>query len=160
MNDTERLRVTIAELPLVIQPATTEVAAFAPAGRGELVRELARSADDRAAGRRRLEVVVGGWRFEVTVESALRAELRDRAARSAAAHHSGAHITLRAQIPGRVVRLWVVEGEQVEANQRLLAIEAMKMENEIHAPHSGTITKLYVEPGALVERNDELLTIG
>jgi len=34
------------------------------------------------------------------------------------------------------------------------------MENEIHAPHSGTITKLYVEPGALVERNDELLTIG
>ena len=154
-----RLRVTIAEPLLVVQPAADEAAGFAPPRRGEMVRELWASADDRANGRRRFEVTVGGWRFEASVEPASRAELRDKAARSAAAHHSGAHSTLRAQIPGRVVRVWVSEGEHVEVGQRLLAVEAMKMENEIHAPHAGTVTALRVEPGTLVERNDELLTI-
>jgi biotin carboxyl carrier protein len=151
--------VTIADVPLVVQPTGDELDGYAPPGRGEVVRVLHTSAEDRAEGRTRLEVVVGGWRFEATVEPAARAELREKAARSAAAHHTGAHITLRAQIPGRVVRLWVAEGEQVEANQRLLAIEAMKMENEIHAPHAGLVSTLKVSVGSLVERNDELLTI-
>ena len=114
---------------------------------------------DRSEGRTRLEVVVGGWRFEATVESAARANLRDRAAREAAAHHRAAELTLRAQIPGRVVRLWVADGEPVEAGQRLLAIEAMKMENEIRAPHAGIVTSLKVDVGALVERHGELLTL-
>jgi len=43
---------------------------------------------------------------------------------------------ITAQIPGRVVRLWVAEGDTVEAGQRLLAIEAMKMENEVRAPRT------------------------
>ncbi len=157
MND--RLRVTIPDLPLAIQPADEDLAGFAPQGRGESVRLLTASAEDRAEGRTRLEVVVGGWRFEATVESAARAELRDRATRDAAAHHRAADLTLRAQIPGRVVKLWVADGEQVEAGQRVLAIEAMKMENEIRAPHSGKVSRVRVEVGALVERHGELLSI-
>jgi len=154
-----RLRVTILDVPLIIQPAPEEVERFAPAGPGESVRALSQTRADRAAGVSRLEVVLGGWRFEATVEPAARAELRDRAARSAAAHHGAASITLRAQIPGRVVRLWVAPGDQVDAGQRLLAIEAMKMENEIRAPHAGTVAGLTVQVGNLVERHDELLTI-
>jgi biotin carboxyl carrier protein len=155
----DRLRISIPDLPLIIQPAPQEIDRFAPQGRGESVREPAQSAADRASGIRRLEVVVGGWRFEATVESAARADLREKAAREAAAHRVAADIKLRAQIPGRVVKVWVAPGEKVEAGQRLLAIEAMKMENEIHAPHAGTVANLKVEPGTLVERNDELLTL-
>jgi biotin carboxyl carrier protein len=155
----DRVRVSIPDVPLTVQPADDEVTAFRPVGRGESVRALPSTAEDRSEGRTRLEVVVGGWRFEATVESAARAELRDRAMREAAAHHRAADITLRAQIPGRVVRLWVAQGEQVEAGQRLLAIEAMKMENEIRAPHSGTVKDIKVEVGHLVERHDELLSL-
>ena len=155
-----RLRVSIPDVALVVQPSDDSITAYAPPGRGESVRVIPASAEDRAEGRTRLEVTVGGWRFEATVESAVRAELRERAASSAAAHHVGAEIALLAQIPGRVVRLWVAEGDQVEAGQRLLAIEAMKMENEVRAPHAGTVRRLRVEVGALVERQFELLTIG
>jgi biotin carboxyl carrier protein len=155
----DRVRVTIADVPLTMQPAPTEVDGFWPAGRGESVRRLPASAEDRAEGRTRLEVVVDGWRFEATVESAARAELKDRAARQAAAHHRVAELTVQAQIPGRVVRLWVAPGDQVEAGQRLLAIEAMKMENEIRAPRAGRIIDVRVEVGTLVERQFELLTI-
>ena len=155
----DRLRVTIPDLPLTVQPAPNDVMALAMAGRGESVRLLPVGAEDRSEGRTRLEVVVGGWRFEAIVESAARAELRDRATKEAAAHHRASDVALRAQIPGRVVRLWVADGEQVETGQRLLAIEAMKMENEIRAPHAGTVKSLKVDVGTLVERHDELLSI-
>jgi acetyl-CoA/propionyl-CoA carboxylase biotin carboxyl carrier protein len=55
--------------------------------------------------------------------------------------------------------LWVAQGEQVETGQRLLAIEAMKMENEIRAPHAGTVKEIKVAVGGLVERHDELLLL-
>jgi biotin carboxyl carrier protein len=155
----DRVRVDIADVPLSMQPAGADIDGFMPAGRRESVRRLPASAEDRAEGRTRLEVVVGAWRFEATVESAARAELKDRAAREAAKHHRAADITLRAQIPGRVVRMWVAEGEAVEAGQRLLAIEAMKMENEIRAPHAGKVGAIKVEVGQLVERHDELLLL-
>jgi biotin carboxyl carrier protein len=155
----DRVRVTIPDVPLTVQPGDAEIDAYTPAGRGESVRWLPASAADRTEGRTPLEVVVGGWRFEATIESAARAELRDRAVRDAAAHHRAAELTLNAQIPGRVVRLWVAPGDQVEAGQRLLAIEAMKMENEIRAPRAGTIKDVRVEVGTLVERQFELLVI-
>ena len=155
-----RTRVTIDAVPLVIQPDEVEIASFRPARRGELVRALPLTADDRAEGTRRFEVVVEGWLFEAATEPAVRADLRDRVARAAAEHHTTARLTLRAQIPGRLVRLWVAEGETVERGQRLLAIEAMKMENEIRAPQAGVVEGVKVEVGDRVEREDELLSIG
>ena len=155
-----RSRVTIDSVPLVIQPDESETAAFAPPGRGEIVTSLALSAEDRANGTRRFEVVVDGWLFEATVEPATRAELRERVAKQAAEHHATSRLTMRAQIPGRVVRLWVQAGETVERGQRLLAIEAMKMENEIRASQAGMVEDVKVEIGDRVEREDELLSIG
>ena len=155
-----RTRVTIEQVGLVVQPTGEEIATYNPARRGELVSELPADTADLADARRRFEVIVDGWRFEGVSEPAARAELRGRAARAAAEHQATAAVTLRAQIPGRVVKVWISEGEVVERGQRLLAIEAMKMENEIRAPHAGTVSGLRVEAGARVERDDELLTIG
>ena len=54
----------------------------------------------------------------------------------------------------------VAERERVESGQKLLSIEAMKMENEIRAPHAGTIERVAVQPGDRVELGDELVVIG
>lgn len=107
----------------------------------------------------RFEVVIEGWRFEVAVEPVRHAELRELAARAAGEHRPATAVSLRAQIPGRVTRVWVTEGEQVEQGQRLLAIEAMKMENELRAPRTGRVENVRVEVGATVERDDELVTL-
>ncbi len=147
-------------MPLTVAPSPQDLAVYRPTAPGEAVRPLTSTAADRAEGTRRYEVVVEGWRFEVLVEPLVRAELRDRAARAAAEHAPAVDTTLRAQIPGRVVRVWVAEGDAVEASQRLLAVEAMKMENEIRSPRAGVVRDLKVEVGGLVERDDELLTIG
>ncbi len=132
-------------------PATT--------GRGPDVRHLERTEDDRATGVQRYETTVDGWVLQVAVEDEPRALLRERAGQGTdrAAHH-GSDV-VRAQIPGRVVRLWVAEGDTVEAGQRLLAIEAMKMENEVRALRAGTVESIRVAVGSSVELGDELLTV-
>lgn len=130
-----------------------------PAGPLPQVRALARTADDRAAGVHRYETTVGGWVFEVAVEDESRALLRDRAGQGSKASGRRGSDQVKAQIPGRVVRLWVADGDTVEAGQRLLAIEAMKMENEVRAPHAGTVEHIAVEPGSSVELRDELLRL-
>ena len=107
----------------------------------------------------RFEVVIGGWRFEVSVEAAVHAELRERAARAAADYRPATGTSLRAQIPGRITRVWVEAGEEVEQGQRLLAVEAMKMENEIRAPRAGRVEAVHVEVGAKVERDDPLVSL-
>jgi biotin carboxyl carrier protein len=52
---------------------------------------------------------------------------------------------LVAPMPGKIVRVLAAAGQQVEAGQGLLVIEAMKMQNEIRSPKSGTVEKLASE---------------
>ncbi len=123
------------------------------------VRTLERSAADRASGVTRFEVSVDGWVFRVSVEDEPRALLRERAGQGNERGTQRRSDVIKAQIPGRVVRLWVAEGDTVEAGQRLLAIEAMKMENEVRAPHAGTVASIRVTAGSSVELRDELLRL-
>jgi 3-methylcrotonyl-CoA carboxylase alpha subunit len=58
--------------------------------------------------------------------------------------------TLTAPMPGTVVKVLVVEGEEVEEGQLLLVLEAMKMEQPVVAPHSGRVASLPYGEGTLV----------
>ena len=130
-----------------------------PAGRVPEVRPLRRSPADRATGVHRFETTVAGWAFVVAVEDESRALLREKAGQGAAAGATHKAAVVRAQIPGRVIRLWASEGDTVEAGQRLLTIEAMKMENEVRAPRAGTVESVRVAADSSVELGDELLTV-
>jgi biotin carboxyl carrier protein len=140
-------------------PSAAGGTAGAATGRVPPLVALPPAAEDRGAGRRRYEVVVDGWRFEVAVEPAARAALRDRARRAGEERAPSPRQLVRAQIPGRVVAVFVSPGDRVEAGERLLSLEAMKMENEIRAPRAGTIERVGVTPGGRVEVGDELVVI-
>ena len=120
--------------------------------------DLRRQAESRA-GIVRYEAIVDGWRFEVEVESVARAILRERASGAGRRGAGSGRQVVRAQIPGRIVTVGVGVGEAVEAGQRLLSIEAMKMENAVIAPRAGTIAQVGVVAGQTVERGDELVVI-
>jgi biotin carboxyl carrier protein len=62
-------------------------------------------------------------------------------------------------MPGKVVRLLVVEGQHVEDGQGLVVVEAMKMENEIGAPRAGRVTSVAVAPGRAVDAGETLVVI-
>ena len=106
-----------------------------------------------------VEVVVDGWRFELEVEPAARAELRHRATRDRVGVTGGGVLEIRAVIPGRVVSVAVAAGDIVASGQPLLVLEAMKMQNELRAPRDGTVGRLAVGAGTTVELGDTLLVI-
>ncbi len=67
--------------------------------------------------------------------------------------------TVKAPMPGRVVRVLAAQGEAVEAQQGLVVIEAMKMQNELKSPKAGSVTELRVTPGDTVAAGDVLAVV-
>ncbi len=65
-----------------------------------------------------------------------------------------------APMPGRVVAIRCKPGDEVEAGQPLLVLEAMKMENELTAPCGGIVTALLTEEGAAIEAGAPLIELG
>jgi len=66
---------------------------------------------------------------------------------------------LTAEMPGKVIRVLVQEGEAVVYEQGLIVIEAMKMQNEIRATKAGRIQSIGVSAGKTVSTGDFLLSI-
>ncbi|MDG1555913.1 MAG: biotin/lipoyl-binding protein [Candidatus Poseidoniaceae archaeon] len=67
--------------------------------------------------------------------------------------------TVSANIPGKVVTVEVSEGDSVTEGQVILILEAMKMQNEIQAPISGTVSVVHCEEGQAIEANIPLVVI-
>ncbi|MGW5333456.1 acetyl-CoA carboxylase biotin carboxylase subunit [Streptomyces bauhiniae] len=72
--------------------------------------------------------------------------------------HAGAD-SLTAPMPGTVTVVKVAVGDEVEAGQSLLVVEAMKMEHVVSAPHAGTVAELDVTPGSTVAMDQVLAVI-
>ena len=89
------------------------------------------------------------------------AEVRDprslRGRARAGDDHGPKKIT--APMPGKVVRLLVREGDEVEPGAGVAVVEAMKMQNEIKSPKKGTIQKILVSEGATVNAGDVLAIV-
>ncbi len=60
---------------------------------------------------------------------------------------------------GMVLGLKVSKGDAVEEGDVVAVIEAMKMENNIHSPHSGIVREIFVSEGATVSTGDTLMSV-
>lgn len=66
---------------------------------------------------------------------------------------------VKTSMPGKIVKVYVKEGERVKEGQAVLVLEAMKMQNEIKSPHSGTVTKIARDAGESLEAGTLLFTV-
>ena len=83
----------------------------------------------------------------------------DRHSRSLTAGSTAARgpATLRAPMPGLVVRVLVEAGQEVAAGAGVVVLEAMKMENELKAPSAGVVGAIRVGAGEAVEKGQVLV---
>jgi biotin carboxyl carrier protein len=113
---------------------------------------------------RSLEIAVtpNGEGYVVTLAGRrVKVEMVDsRTALRRAAHraHDGA-VEIRAPMPGKIIKVLLAEGDEVQANQGILVMEAMKMQNEIKSPKKGKVQKLAVAEGAAVSSGDLLAAV-
>lgn len=100
------------------------------------------------------EIHIGSRAFSVTLIDPKRL----RGGRSAGAQSDGT-AQIVAPMPGKVVRLLVEQGAQVEAGDSIVVVEAMKMQNEMKSPRAGTVTELHAQAGATVKAGEVLAVI-
>jgi biotin carboxyl carrier protein len=100
-----------------------------------------------------LHLCVGSTRFAVEVR-----DPRSLRGRSRATDDHGPKKII-ASMPGKVVRLLVREGDEVEAGAGVVVVEAMKMQNEIKSPKKGTVQKILATEGSAVNAGDVLLIV-
>ena len=99
-------------------------------------------------------VVVQGRRFPFAVH-----DPRELARRGRAAGDEQGPRAVRAPMPGRVVRVLVAEGDEVAAQQGVVVIEAMKMQNELKSPKAGRVSRVAVAVGDAVGAGDLLALV-
>lgn len=78
--------------------------------------------------------------------------------RPAAAPSAGS--VIKSPLPGVILEIFVKEGDTVKEGQKLMMLEAMKMENNIEAESNGVVTKINVSKGGSVLEGDVLISIG
>ncbi|MEX0720261.1 MAG: acetyl-CoA carboxylase biotin carboxyl carrier protein subunit [Balneolaceae bacterium] len=66
---------------------------------------------------------------------------------------------LKAPMPGKILDILVAPGDEVEKDQPLVILEAMKMENELKAPVTGTVADIFAEVEQSLEKNSPILEI-
>ncbi len=112
---------------------------------------------DPASDKRNLyDVMVSGLRYQVKVqdERSRRLALVDRNLRA-----PDGELLIKAPIPGLVVKVPVVAGQEIGEGETLIILEAMKMENELRAPRGGTVHEVRVRPGEQVALGQVLATL-
>lgn len=119
---------------------------------------------------RMFRVLVNGSEYEVAIE-----EIKDQGESTSAPQVKPAAPAVKnpapplprntaggaviAQMPGTIVDIQVNQGDRVAKGQNLLILEAMKMENEVVAPHDGTVSEIQATKGASVNAGDVLVIL-
>ena len=100
-----------------------------------------------------VHIWVGSQRFAVDLRDPRSLRGRTRAVND----HGPKKLT--APMPGKVVRILLTQGTDVEAGAGVLVVEAMKMQNEVKSPKKGTIQKILVSEGTAVNAGDVLAIV-
>jgi pyruvate carboxylase subunit B len=116
----------------------------------EVHRVIARSGASRGA----YSLTVDGYRFDGEALDERTRAIRDI---TAASKKSSGPAPVVAPMPGLIVRVNVAVGDEVQAGQGLVVMEAMKMENELRATAGGRVRSIAAEPGKAVEKGTILV---
>lgn len=99
-------------------------------------------------------VVIAGRRFAFAV-----VDPRSLRGRGAAGEGASGPRSVKAPMPGRVVRVLVQEGDAVDAMQGVVVIEAMKMQNELKSPKAGRISRIAAVVDTTVDAGQVLMVV-
>ncbi|MBI4925017.1 MAG: biotin/lipoyl-binding protein [Bdellovibrio sp.] len=68
-------------------------------------------------------------------------------------------IKIKAQMPGKVLKILIKEGQAITEGEPMIVIEAMKMENQVSSVHNGKVKKIFIEQGQAVETGEALVLL-
>jgi pyruvate carboxylase len=130
------------EVSIEIEPGKTLIVKFLTIGEGQ------------PDGKRMVYFELNGQPREVLVADK---SLSEGAVKGRIKAEAGNAKQVAAPMPGSISTVSVAIGEEVSAGQKLLSLEAMKMETTLYAERAGRVAEVLVRPGSQVEGGDLLL---
>lgn len=121
------------------------------------------------------EIEVNGTLYKVEVDKAMKATKTPKLVRQVAVPSTDSHPSvaktsspagpkgagsIKSPLPGVILEMFVREGDEVKMGQKLLMLEAMKMENNIEADKAGKVVSILKHKGDNVMEGDVLIIIG
>lgn len=121
------------------------------------------------------EIEVNGTLYKVEVDKTMKTTKTPKLVRPAAVPSTDSHPSvvktssptgpkgagsIKSPLPGVILEMFVKEGDEVKMGQRLLMLEAMKMENNIEADKAGKVLSILKNKGDSVMEGDVLIIIG
>ncbi len=116
-----------------------------------------------------IQVEVNGTPYTVVVDKEIKQQKTPKLVRSVAVPSTDQGVavktsaktgTIKSPLPGTILEIFVKPGDKVTVGQRVLMLEAMKMENNIESDKAGTVTEVKVSKGSAVMEGDVLIVIG
>ncbi len=142
----DRLTVTVDDAP----PAEVDVTTSGVPGLFSIIRDGIPSRAYVTREGRNLRVVVDGRTYVLGASGGG----RERGASGGASDPLG---KITAPLAGVAVEIRVAVGDRIEPRQGVVVVEAMKMQNEVQAPHAGVVTAVHVRHGVRVEKGELLV---
>jgi len=121
------------------------------------------------------EIEVNGTLYKVEVDKTMKAVKTPKLVRQTAVPSTDSHPSvaktsspagpkgagsIKSPLPGVILEMYVREGDEVKMGQKLLMLEAMKMENNIEADKAGKVVSILKHKGDSVMEGDVLIIIG
>ncbi|MDR0713654.1 MAG: biotin/lipoyl-binding protein [Bacteroidales bacterium] len=116
-----------------------------------------------------IQVEVNGTPYAVVVDKEIKQSKTPKLVRSVAVPSTDQSVavktsaktgTIKSPLPGTILDVLVKTGDKVSIGQKVLLLEAMKMENNIESDKAGTVAEIKVSKGDAVMEGDILIVIG
>jgi len=101
-------------------------------------------------------VLINGVSYTFSIESPISYKRKKYLEKNKSKSHTE---LVAAPMPGKIVDLLIEVGDKVKEGESLVILEAMKMQNEIGSPASGTVSKIFIKVGDIVNKEDVLVEI-
>jgi biotin carboxyl carrier protein len=101
-------------------------------------------------------LLIDGKTFETSIQSALQEKAEELLHQKAAVQQKTG---VKAPMPGMILKIKKNINEKISRGETVLILEAMKMENDLRAPHSGVIKEIFVKEGSAIDKGTVLFTI-
>lgn len=113
--------------------------------------------DGNLAGGAKFKILHDNFEYKAEIKTKTRFVIEEFIQASGGADDAHPHIL--APMPGMVVKLPCNEGDVVKKGDKLIIIEAMKMENALASPVDGKVSKIFVKEGDAVDKDADLIEL-
>jgi biotin carboxyl carrier protein len=113
---------------------------------------------DFSSAEKKVDIIMDGMSYSIDITDATK-KLLEKYLKESGALNNNTEFTIKAPMPGMIVKVLVSVGAEVKEGDKLVIVEAMKMENVLKSPVTGKVKSISANEGTAVDKNTVLIEL-